>query len=585
MKVNLKNIVIDQFMGFPLTKIDFSNHHVISGYNATRKTSTLNAVIWGLYGKNITDDKKFDWYPLLPDNSKKEEYCVIVKLSLTIDERSYTILRKKERIKDNNLQTGFREINTFEINNREYGTENAFNSIITEMFNGHDEKTMMMFILPTYIFDSLDPKVARNKLAKVAGEITDMDVMLQLQKSYPNKEVFEKFSKKLMKWNFETIEQRVLDEKKEIKSKLDQLIDKMIKEKAWLDKNSVDRESNFDLLIAKRSKLQEKIDSNSENIKHNSIVETMKAELKITQLKLDNRTKINSNDIGIREVEILIKENEKNKENHQEYIILRKDNLQKISSICDSCGQELTATKMSASKKNIEDDIAHFKEKEKSTIKYHQKLNNQLTELKNSDIEVDSNLDELNKLLDAKLKLEISEKKYGGLKEVIDLSDATDEITKITYSVGVLELIKKLTYDLGETKKEIEVVKEESAMINQKLDLVKFYVNQKIAMLEASVSKLFKNTKIKLFNMQANGVLAPIFTMYCKKSGAVLKGTNSAMILTAKLEMNNAIQEIHGVNVFILLDKSETFDRFPKELIRTQIIRTFVEQREELNND
>ena len=91
-QVKLKTLTLTNFKGHKNTIIDFSDQTVISGENATGKSSVFDAFVWLLFGKDQFDRKDFEIIPTI-DNIQLEKVDPEVSGIIDYDSREMELKR------------------------------------------------------------------------------------------------------------------------------------------------------------------------------------------------------------------------------------------------------------------------------------------------------------------------------------------------------------------------------------------------------------------------------------------------------------------------------------------------------------
>lgn len=86
--IQLTNLMISNFKGIAGFSGDFTDKTVISGANATGKTSLWDAFTWCLFGKNSEDKASFNIRPLDKDNNMVRRVDIEVAITLFVSENN-----------------------------------------------------------------------------------------------------------------------------------------------------------------------------------------------------------------------------------------------------------------------------------------------------------------------------------------------------------------------------------------------------------------------------------------------------------------------------------------------------------------
>lgn len=178
----MKNIVINKlqltnFKGIKKLDIDFSHRTIISGENATGKTTLFDAFFWLLFDKNSENKTQFEIKTLDKNNNPIHNldhnvtgYFTIndlpLKLSKTYKEK-WTRRRGQQHQELTGHETSY-EINDVEVSAGEY--KNKIAALV-------DEKVFMLITNPLQFSQAQGWKERREVLMKILGEVNDTDVI------------------------------------------------------------------------------------------------------------------------------------------------------------------------------------------------------------------------------------------------------------------------------------------------------------------------------------------------------------------------------------------------------------------------
>lgn len=89
--INLSNLTISNFKGITSFTGDFTDKTIITGANATGKTSLWDAFTWCLFGKNSEDKASFNIRPLDKDNNMVRRVDIEVSVTLFVSENNIPV--------------------------------------------------------------------------------------------------------------------------------------------------------------------------------------------------------------------------------------------------------------------------------------------------------------------------------------------------------------------------------------------------------------------------------------------------------------------------------------------------------------
>lgn len=119
-RIKLEKLVLQNFKGCTDRTVEFSDRTVISGANATGKTTILDAFMWLLFDKDGTGATKFQIRPLDAGGRQIDNVEIMVEGTLTVDEKEIVLKKVQKQIWRKRRGTDVTELqgneNLFEIN-------------------------------------------------------------------------------------------------------------------------------------------------------------------------------------------------------------------------------------------------------------------------------------------------------------------------------------------------------------------------------------------------------------------------------------------------------------------------------------
>lgn len=427
--VKLKELSLNNFKAAKSEIINFADKTIISGENATGKTTIVDAFQWLLYDEDSTGSMKFNVRPLDENNDKIHFVNINVVATIEVDGKEITLSKTqtekwvKKRGSENQKFEG--NENTFEINGYPKSAKD-YNDFISDLF---DKELFKLVTNPT-VFPALKWKEQREILCKLINNFSDLelaqkdDEFLELATELEvasTDDIKKKYQKALTEWKkkLDEIPARIDElnkQKKDIdisdlelkKNALKEQIDET--EKQIEDSNStyeefqkktdsilelkfkmsdIEKRENEDI-IKKRTKLNSVLDeANAEFSRENALKGTCERVIERTEENIKNKTA---------QKEELAKnymaEFKKEYEPYEELAELNPNDL-----ICPTCGQVLTEEQKA--KKIAEYEVnkeKHKVEYEASKKKFEEFKNKRLTDIANDgnalkkDIEEDTEL-------------------------------------------------------------------------------------------------------------------------------------------------------------------------------------------------
>lgn len=173
--IRLKRMSLLNFKGIRQMEIDFSGHTVISGRNASGKSTIFDAFVWVLFGKNASDAKQFGIKTYDMDGNVIPRIPHEVTAVLDVDGEEITLTRSfrekwtKKRGTSEETMTGHEE--HFQWNGVPLSLKEW-----QEKINGLCPEDIFKYITSPSYFASQKKDVQRAMLVKMAGEISDESI-------------------------------------------------------------------------------------------------------------------------------------------------------------------------------------------------------------------------------------------------------------------------------------------------------------------------------------------------------------------------------------------------------------------------
>lgn len=116
MKIRIKKLEIENFKGIKKQTVEFGEKTTISGRNKAGKTTVYDSALWLLFGKNSSDEKKFDVKPQDEEGNDIHHLTSKVVGIFEIDDAEYTFAKefKENWVKPNGQKEQVLKGNTVE---------------------------------------------------------------------------------------------------------------------------------------------------------------------------------------------------------------------------------------------------------------------------------------------------------------------------------------------------------------------------------------------------------------------------------------------------------------------------------------
>lgn len=174
-RIKLEKLVIQNFKGCSDRTVEFSDRTVISGANATGKTTILDAFMWLLFDKDSTGATKFQIRPLDAGGRQIDNVEIMVEGTLTVDEKEIVLKKVQKQIWRKRRGTDVTELqgneNLFEINGYPK-SEKDYKEYISDLL----EEKMFKLITNPQAFTALPWKEQRAVLMRLVDDVSDIEI-------------------------------------------------------------------------------------------------------------------------------------------------------------------------------------------------------------------------------------------------------------------------------------------------------------------------------------------------------------------------------------------------------------------------
>ncbi|MBC6312008.1 AAA family ATPase [Listeria immobilis] len=624
--IKLLRLQLENFKGIKELEIDFQDNTSIYGANASGKTTILDAFTWLLFDKDSTNKKDFAIKTLDTSGNVIHKLNHVVTAQLNIDGEQIELSKKymekwtKSKGKlEHELTSHTTEYYIDEIKKK----ANEYKTFISELL---DEELFKLITNPLYFNEQFDWKKRREMLIKVAGDVTDADV-INSDKSLNDLSAF------LGKHSIEDKLIQINEQRKNLRKRLE-LIPELVNE-ATKAKQDVTGLSPSDLsgeiyviedqiyvyedekAVLKTGGLQTELNKQKVNIEL-ELTKIKSNEQKEVQEKLANKreeifneknkladveneiTRI-TNCVTHNKGEIATKQQELNKLG-TEWDSLQLEHFDEHRKTCPTCSQEFPVDR-------INEMIAKFNQEKAEKIKENEqlgkdtkvKINELETEIEGLETDItncrkeqevfQTNLElleqqriELDQLLqqvensttyiEKQAELEMIEEKLrdekgSSVTAVAEIQLKIDELqaeaNDLKADLSKFDSNKKQDKRIQELEEESA---EKSAMYNELekgLYLIEKFNKAKCNLLEDKINSKFKYVSFKLFKTQINGGIDECCeTIY--NGVPYNSGLNNAARVNGGLDIINALTEHVQVIAPIFVDNRESIT----ELIDTE---------------
>lgn len=617
MKIELKKLIVENFMAYPHAEFDFFNRTVVSGRNGIGKSTIATAYTWLMFGC----DYQLKDNPMVRrtvDSKPVDDMDVYVEAILDIDGKEVTA-RKVQKRKYKKDGVGYSDDNTYFINEVPK-TLKAFN----EYFD-IDMNLLKMCSSPGAF---LNQKTAdmRSYLFGLVENVSDLDVSKENAELSAITDFLEKYSAdELTAMN------------KATKSKIDKelpIIDGQIKEK----QRDIQLKSDIDVaeLELLKNTLSEQLEG---NIKKQTDAETLEKDIQkkadgILELKFqlsglqtqandanlnkirEVQHKINDanafvdsiheeirkNSVSIDRIKSEISEKDSARELlAKKWVDVNNEKFDDNSTICPTCHRDLPDEEIkrlfSEYKESKQKRLCEIEAKGTALREEVEKSKPVLAELESV---AEENMKKLNSVLS---KLDEYHKQLDAIPKVVDISD-TEEYKKLSAEIDAkeAEMQKSMKIDdmRGQLKQEeneirrklseceSQISKSDTSADEQRLEELRdrridmeqkkadaekiLYLlgelekakNQKLS---AEINKHFGVIQWQLFEVNKSGGYKSVCIPTVDGKSILSTMSNKGNQIIGKVDICNSIQKINDLSVPVFLDDSESLDVKNKERV------------------
>lgn len=616
MNLKLKNILIENFKGIKQLVIDFQERTIISGQNATGKTTIMDSFTWLLFNKDSEGRTDFNIRPNDGQGVPIDNLVIKVSATLEADGKEIVLTKTQEqnwvKKKGSEVSQFQGNINKYEINEIPK-TEKDYKAYIDDLMN----EELFKLITSPQAFTSLKWKDQRAILLKLVSEVTDRDVISSNEK-------FLALSERLKDFTVDDLTAKAKKALKELNKRQAELPARIDEASKGLIQADFAESESLKIELEKQIRDLEEQETNASKAGeaigqiNNTIMqkqfdlgdlkrksnEQLIAEKRVIQKKIDDANYAFSDAMRefekiekeIQQKEVLLESNKAFREallkNYGEIQAMR---VNPDSFCCPMCKQALPAdqketkiTEFQANKqKSLEDIVKNGK----------QTANNIAT--------MEAEIKALKELLEKCKadKIEQNKKKTAAMEELTalpqqaDLSDSSEyqslmtEIQRLENQVqemgtgsGYLNQLKQkkegLISELDKVKNILngkennqrvqdritELQQEQRAtsqlIANQEkeLFLLEEFTKAKMDLLSSRINAKFKLVSFRLFETQINGGYKE--TCECLVNGVPFSSLNTGHRVVAGLDIISALQGIYGVTAPIFIDNAESVNDF-----------------------
>lgn len=635
MNLKLKHISIENFKGIKQLDMDFQGRTIVSGRNATGKTTIMDSFMWLLFGKDSQGRSDFGVRPNDKDGKPIDNVVIKVATVLDVDGREIAITKTQEqnwvKKRGNEVAQLQGNVNRYEVNEIPK-LEKDFRAYVDDLIG----EELFKLITSPQAFVALKWKDQRALLLKLVSEVTDQDVIDANVKFADLADMLSNAS--VDDWTAKT--KKALKELNKKQAELPARIDEASKGLLEADfteceLQKVDLEKQIHELETQETDAA-KVGESMAGIQNaitkkqaaiGALKQQVNAELMAQRRELqkhidDAETKFAAAFRDQGKIEGDIQQKSELLENNQELreALLKKhrdtQGLQVESGCsCPMCGQSLPEDQAEVKlaefrerrlkildgivqdgKKAAADIIALGEELEAlkerlATCKADKIEQNSLKaaamkELEELPAEIDiSGCQEYQFLLDDIRSLEEQAREMGGGTDYLnrirqDKAALAVELDKVRMVLSGRDNNQRIQDRVVELQQEQRSVSQKIANQEKGLFLLEEFTKAKMDMLSSRINAKFKLVSFRLFEDQLNGGYKE--TCECMINGVPFSSLNAGHKVVAGLDIISALQDIYQVNAPIFIDNAESINDFNIPDMNGQLILLKVSEDNEL---
>ena len=641
-KILINTITYENFKGLSSYTLNLAGKNaIVSGRNALGKTTLFDGFYWLLFGKDSTENAKFDVKPVDSDGLEILGKEPVVEAVLLIDGNEVTLRRELREtwstVRGRVEAERKSDTTKYYINGVPCKTQKEYQEFIGTII---DENIFKMLTNP-FAFNGLHWKEKRDILMSLVLDVSDDDVIasnealadlghLLTNHTADDQKAIVKAKLKELKKDIDGMTVR-LDEaeraipntgdlnESELKGslqRLNQKLDKLKEEQIQIENGGA------------TAQLQSKLDEIQHEMNALKIKQAQSNHLAVSDLKNalnDSRDSARTVERNLDQViyklhdkeNLLQKKANQRKELFDNYRTKMDQTFDEHRSSCAMCGQELPADQVEKMKeefnlkkaneiegilssgKEIKSEIdataveiEELKKEREEILPVIENMRNRIDELEKEISCVDatnqtdfSELPEYQRLVDDSLALR--SKIYNDKESKAELiQDSVNKQKEVTFEISqVNELLSKISVAVQQRNRLEELKKKHVDLVNTYNEfqgyeyLLDEYTRTKVKLMEQQINEKFKYAQFKLFNLQKNGGIEEV----CEatyKGVAFSRNLNNAARINVGLDIINTLSDAYNVLAPIFVDNAESVNNLIST--KSQIISLVVSNDTEL---
>lgn len=634
-EIKLNSLCLENFKCHRHLKLDFNGRGaVISGDNATGKTSIYDALVWLLFAKDSAGngEKNIEIKPLDANGEVKDhDALTAVEAVLDVNGEELTLRRTYKEVWS--TKRGSSQA-TYDGNTSEYYVNgvpckrNAFQEKVSELVS---EDTFRMLTSVSHFANNISWQDRRAVLFRVAGVMEDKHILATNEQFAPLVESMGKLSLDDYKKKLLAEKRKFAGAKTEIPARISEC-QKTIDDIQGLD--FAKAKAQVDALQVTLNDISEQIIA----IDHNNAADQKRleighAQLELSQLENENRAyrdqqtagNVNVHSLSVRITSLRSRMEPKKRSLKTESAYITSLDAQITDSRnewisvngetftvgnCPTCGQNLPTEQVKAAKDRFETD----KKKRLDKIlqdanrykEYKAQAEDRIDKAAEEIAQIEAEIGELQVQIDAAEASRVEPNDMDGYaerkdaikakiqtlsEELSDMMMASNDVveklrnekTEIQAAISVQMAIVNKESLLDYSRKRVEELREDARnaaecleSIERMLFLMDEYSRYKTRFVEDSINGLFRIARFRLFREQANGGVEDRCDVVY--DGVPYISVNNAMKINLGIDIINTLSVAYGVRVPLFVDNAESVTRL--EQCGSQIIRLMVSEKD-----
>ncbi len=641
-KILINTITYENFKGLSSYTLNLAGKNaIVSGRNALGKTTLFDGFYWLLFGKDSTENAKFDVKPVDSDGLEILGKEPVVEAVLLIDGNEVTLRRELREtwstVRGRVEAERKSDTTKYYINGVPCKTQKEYQEFIGTII---DENIFKMLTNP-FTFNGLHWKEKRDILMSLVLDVSDDDVIA-------SNEALADLGHLLTNHTADDQKAIVKAKLKELKKDIDGMTVRLDEAERAIpntgDLNESELKGSLQRLNQKLDKLKEEqiqIENGGATVQLQSKLDEIQHEmnaLKIKQAQSNHlavsnlKNALNDSRDSARTVErnldqviyklhdkenLLQKKANQRKELLDNYRTKMDQTFDEHRSSCAMCGQELPADQVEKMKeefnlkkaneiegilssgKEIKSEIdataveiEELKKEREDILLVIENMRNRIDELEKEISCIDvtnqtdfSELPEYQRLVDDSLALR--SKIYNDKESKAELiQDSVNKQKEVTLEISqVNELLSKISVAVQQRNRLEELKKKHVDLVNTYNEfqgyeyLLEEYTRTRVKLMEEQINAKFKYAQFKLFNLQKNGGVEEV----CEatyKGVAFSRNLNNAARINVGLDIINTLSDAYNVLAPIFVDNAESVNNLIST--KSQIISLVVSNDTEL---